>query len=72
MRTSVRMAVAVGVLVLLGGLAATPEGYEEMTRFVKGLAAELCKGRIVSTLEGGYSLKQLPGCVEAHVRALLE
>jgi len=56
----------------LGGLAVTPEGYAEMTRFVKALAAELCKGRLVSTLEGGYSLKQLPGCVEAHVRALLE
>ncbi|HLY08184.1 MAG TPA: histone deacetylase [Planctomycetota bacterium] len=57
---------------LLGGLSLTPEGYMEMTRIVKGLAAELCQGRLVSTLEGGYSLKQLPPCVEAHVRALLE
>jgi len=56
----------------LGGLMVTPEGYTEMTRFVKDLAAELCKGRLMSTLEGGYSLKQLPGCVEAHVRAMLE
>jgi acetoin utilization deacetylase AcuC-like enzyme len=56
----------------LGGLTVSPEGYTEMTRFVKGLAAELCQGRLVSTLEGGYSLKQLPGCVEAHVRALME
>jgi acetoin utilization deacetylase AcuC-like enzyme len=56
----------------LGGLTVSPEGYTEMTRFVKGLAAELCQGRLVSTLEGGYSLKQLPGSVEAHVRALLE
>ena len=43
-----------------------------MTRFVKVLAADLCQGRLMSTLEGGYSLKQLPGCVEAHVRALME
>jgi acetoin utilization deacetylase AcuC-like enzyme len=57
---------------LLGGLAATPEGFAAMTRFIKGLADELCGGRLVSTLEGGYSLKQLPGCVEAHVRALIE
>jgi len=56
----------------LGGLTVSPEGYTEMTRFVKGLAADLCKGRLMSTLEGGYSLKQLPGCVEAHVRALME
>jgi acetoin utilization deacetylase AcuC-like enzyme len=57
---------------LLGGLSVTPSGYSEMTRFVKELAATHCQGRLVSTLEGGYSLKQLPGCVEAHVRALLE
>jgi acetoin utilization deacetylase AcuC-like enzyme len=57
---------------LLGGLDLTPAGYTEMTRIVKELADTVCKGRIVSTLEGGYSLKQLPGCVEAHVRALME
>jgi acetoin utilization deacetylase AcuC-like enzyme len=57
---------------LLGGLDLTPAGYAQMTRIVKELANEVCKGRIVSTLEGGYSLKQLPGCVEAHLRALME
>jgi acetoin utilization deacetylase AcuC-like enzyme len=57
---------------LLGGLTLSPDGYGRMTRIVKALAAELCKGRLVSTLEGGYSLKKLPGCVEAHVRALME
>jgi acetoin utilization deacetylase AcuC-like enzyme len=57
---------------LLGGLNVTPAGYAEMTRIVKDLAKTCCKGRLVSTLEGGYSLKQLPGCVEAHVRALME
>lgn len=57
---------------LLGGLDLTPAGYAQMTRIVKELADQVCKGRIVSTLEGGYSLKQLPGCVEAHVRALME
>jgi acetoin utilization deacetylase AcuC-like enzyme len=57
---------------LVGGLELTPEGYAEMTRIVKELASRVCKGRIVSTLEGGYSLKQLPPCVEAHVRALME
>jgi acetoin utilization deacetylase AcuC-like enzyme len=56
----------------LGGLQVSPDGYLQMTRFIKGLAADLCKGRLVSTLEGGYSLKQLPGCVEAHVRGLME
>lgn len=57
---------------LLGGLDVTPAGYAEMTRIVKELAATVCKGRLVSTLEGGYSLKALPPSVEAHVRALME
>jgi acetoin utilization deacetylase AcuC-like enzyme len=56
----------------VGGLLVTPEGFLEMARFVKELAATCCRGRLVSSLEGGYSLKQLPGAVEAHVRALLE
>ena len=43
-----------------------------MTRIVKEAAATTCKGRVVSTLEGGYSLKCLPLCIEAHVRALME
>jgi acetoin utilization deacetylase AcuC-like enzyme len=57
---------------LLGGCDLTPAGYAEMTRIVKELAATVCKGRVVSTLEGGYSLKYLPPCIEAHLRALME
>jgi len=57
---------------LLGGCELTPAGYAEMTRIVKDAAATVCKGRIVSTLEGGYSLKYLPPSIEAHLRALME
>src|SRR5436190_18427613 len=57
---------------LLGGCDITPAGYAEMTRIVKGLAEICCKGRMVSVLEVGYSLKQLPPCVEPHVHALME
>lgn len=57
---------------LLGGCDLTPQGYAAMTRIVKELAATCCKGRLVSTLEGGYSIRALPPCVEAHVRALME
>jgi len=56
----------------IGGLSVTPDGFYQMARFVKELAESCCQGRLVSSLEGGYSLKQLPGAVEAHVRALLE
>ena len=50
----------------------TTEGYAEMTREVAAMAAIHCKGRIVSVLEGGYSLPALANSVEAHVKVLVE
>ncbi len=35
------------------------------------VAAEFCKGRVVSTLEGGYDLNALAHSAAAHVRALM-
>jgi acetoin utilization deacetylase AcuC-like enzyme len=35
------------------------------------LAAEACKSRLISVLEGGYNLNGLALAAEAHVRALL-
>ncbi len=43
----------------LGGMAVTPSGFRAMTRVLKGLAGELCGGRIMCSLEGGYSLEGL-------------
>jgi len=40
----------------LGGMDITSEGFARMTGILKGLAEELCKGRLAVTLEGGYSL----------------
>lgn len=56
----------------LGRLAITSEGFGRMTRVVKGIAAKHAKGRLVSTLEGGYTLENLATAAEAHVRALME
>jgi acetoin utilization deacetylase AcuC-like enzyme len=56
----------------LGGLKLTAKGYADLTRIVKAIAAEHCRGRIVSTLEGGYNLDALAECVEAHIKALME
>ena len=42
-----------------------------MTAVVKRLADELCDGRIVSVLEGGYNLDALASSVEGHVRVLM-
>ena len=56
----------------LGGMKVTAEGYAVLTRIVKALARECCKGRLVSVLEGGYDLKGLADSVEAHLRVLME
>ena len=57
---------------LLGRLAITSEGFAKMTRIVKGIAERHAKGRLVSSLEGGYALENLASASEAHVRALME
>lgn len=43
-----------------------------MTRAVVGLAEEVCGGRLVSLLEGGYNLSALCSSVEAHLLGLAE
>jgi acetoin utilization deacetylase AcuC-like enzyme/formylglycine-generating enzyme required for sulfatase activity len=57
---------------LLGKLGITADGYRTMTKIVREIADATCKGRIVSTLEGGYNLDAVADSVEAHVRALME
>jgi acetoin utilization deacetylase AcuC-like enzyme len=57
---------------LLGNLAWEERTYSEATRMVRGWADRSANGRIVSILEGGYSLTALPLCVEAHLEALLQ
>ena len=46
----------------LGRMSVTTEGFRAMTDRVVGLAEELCEGRLVVALEGGYSLAHLPFC----------
>jgi acetoin utilization deacetylase AcuC-like enzyme len=46
----------------LGRMSVTTEGFRELTGRAMGLAEELCGGRLVVALEGGYSLEQLPFC----------
>lgn len=57
---------------LLGRLAITSEGFGKMTRIVKSIAERHAKGRLISSLEGGYLLENLASASEAHVRALME
>jgi acetoin utilization deacetylase AcuC-like enzyme len=46
-------------------------GFADMVRYIKNLADELCDGKIVITLEGGYNLKALATSVKATFDVLL-
>jgi acetoin utilization deacetylase AcuC-like enzyme len=55
---------------LLGMFDITPDGFAAGTRLVKEFAEEVCGGKIVSVLEGGYRLDGLAECAAAHVNVL--
>ena len=55
---------------VLGKFDVTPQGFGAVAGVVIGLAKELCQGRVVSVLEGGYRLDGLAESVAAHVRVL--
>ncbi len=46
-------------------------GFAQMVRIIKGLADELCSGRLVFSLEGGYHLQALAYSVKATFDVLL-
>lgn len=54
----------------LGQLKLEDGDFVSMTRAVKDWAREVCNGRVVSCLEGGYNLETLGASVKAHVKAL--
>lgn len=55
----------------LAAMLLTAEDYGWLTDEIKQIADEVCQGRIVSVLEGGYSLSALGESVARHVRVLL-
>ncbi len=55
----------------LASMGLTEAGYSELTSIVAGVAKRHAKGRILSSLEGGYNLTALAASVEAHVKVLL-
>ena len=56
----------------LGQLGLVEADYAWITHRIKDVAKKYAKGRIVSSLEGGYNLDALGRSVEAHVRALAD
>ena len=55
----------------LGGLQLTDDDYHWITRELMTVADASAGGRLVSVLEGGYSLEGLASGTAAHVRALM-
>ena len=55
----------------LAMMKATITGFAQMTRILKELAAELCQGRLVFTLEGGYNLRVVASSTKATFDVLL-
>lgn len=56
----------------LAELLLTEEDFAWATREICAIAARRCRGRVVSTLEGGYDLNALARSAVAHVQALME
>lgn len=55
----------------LGGCAVPPRVFGALTLELLALAAELCEGRLLLALEGGYNPEVLADCVEAVAAALV-
>jgi acetoin utilization deacetylase AcuC-like enzyme len=53
-----------------GRMSVTTEGFRNLMQRTRSVAEELCGGRVVVFLEGGYSLDHLPLCTLAIVEAL--
>ena len=54
----------------IGGFTLEMEHIDRLTRFVTARADELCEGRVVSALEGGYTPLRLAEAVVVHMRGL--
>ena len=54
----------------LAGLSLTADGFGKIGRELAALADEVCGGRLVATLEGGYDLRALGESVVAFLREL--
>ena len=56
---------------LLGRFTLTDRDFADLTRAMMGIASRHASGRVVSVLEGGYSLDGLASAAAAHVEALM-
>src|SRR5206468_3629071 len=56
----------------LGGMRVSTAGFGAMTRELRRVAADVCRGRIVSVTEGGYDLQALAASLDAVIDAHAE
>lgn len=54
----------------VGGLTLEAEHYRQAGEWIAQLARQHCGGKLVSILEGGYHLKHMPECVDAHLQGM--
>jgi len=54
----------------ISGLSLEASDFNALTKLTRNIADDCCEGRIVSCLEGGYHLLDLPKCIEAHLNGL--
>ena len=55
----------------IAGQTLSVDGYGALVSLTKAAADELCGGRVVVALEGGYHLVALPWCVRRTIELLL-
>ncbi|HEY0783918.1 MAG TPA: histone deacetylase [Thermoanaerobaculia bacterium] len=55
----------------LGGMQVSEAGFAHWGALLRELAADVCDGRVLAVLEGGYDLASLPRLVEAHLGGLV-
>ena len=55
----------------ISGLSLEASDFNALTKLTRNIANDCCEGRIVSCLEGGYHLTDLPKCIEAHLNGLV-
>jgi acetoin utilization deacetylase AcuC-like enzyme len=56
----------------LGGMRVTEEGFRSWGEWLRALADEVCGGRLLAVLEGGYDLASLPRLVEANLKGFAQ
>ena len=56
----------------LGNLNFKTDDFGKITEIIIKLAKEICNGRIISCLEGGYELKALSESIDIHLKKLME